>query len=144
MNSSLSAFSAVAVLLAFGLSTPAEARPCGAGGFTLYCRGNLQIQNHGSTPSQKDIRFTRATRAAGSTGSTVTPGTCAWEDRPVSIAEPALIKGFVSIADQASQDWFTLVSHCAFDRRCVVEICVANDNQGALRTKSNHAIIRFP
>jgi hypothetical protein len=138
-------FSAAFLLLATTLSMPAQARPCGGslGGFTLICRGNLQIQNHGGSPSEKDITFTRAANAAGTTGNTLRSGTCAWEDRPVNSAEPALIKGFVT-ADPSWQGWFTLVSQCAFNNRCTVEVCVANDGQGALRVQTQHAIVRFP
>jgi hypothetical protein len=143
MNAPVPVFSAALLILATTLSTPAEARPCARTGFTLICRGNLQIQNHGGSPSQKDITFTRAARAAGTIGNTLGRGTCAWEDRPVNSAEPALIKGSV-FADAAWQGWFTLVSQCAFDTRCTVEVCVANDGQGALRVLSPHAIVRFP
>lgn len=145
MNAPVSVFSTVFLILASTLSSPAQARPCAGnlGGFTLTCRGNLPIQNHGGNPSQKDISFLRTAGPAGTNGRNLSPGRCAWEDRAVNSAEPSLIKGFVS-TDPASQGWFALVSQCAFNNRCTVEVCVANDNQGALRAVSNHAIVRFP
>ena len=133
-------------LLATAISNSAQARPCAGNlnGYTLICRGNLQIQNHGGNPSGKDISFVRSSNAAGATGSSLNRGTCAWEDRPVSVNEPALIKGSVSPNDPGSEGWFAVVLSAAFDTRATVEVCVANDNAGSLKAVSNHAIVRFP
>jgi hypothetical protein len=142
MKTSLALFSTV--LLVGTLSNVAEARPCAGTGFTLICRGNLQIQNHGGNPSQKDITFIRASNAAGATGNSLRQGSCAWEDRPVSSAEPNVIKGSVPNSDASWEGWFELVSQCAFNTRCTVEVCVRNDNQGGLRVLSPHALVRWP
>jgi hypothetical protein len=129
------------------ISSSAYARPCAGNldGFTLTCRGNLQIQNHGGTgTSRKDINFVRAPKAAGSTGSTLKPGACAWEDRPVYENEPSNFYNSISTTDAGSQGWFELVSQCAFNNKCTVEVCVKNDNAGSLKVLSSHAIVRFP
>jgi hypothetical protein len=125
-------------------SIPANAAPCATGGFTLICRGHFQIQNHGNNPSGKDITFTKSPLAAGPTGSTLAPGTCAWEDRPVGTAEPSRVTYAISATSPGNQGWFTLVSQCAFDDRCTVEVCVKNNGMGILQTLSDHAVVRFP
>jgi hypothetical protein len=125
-------------------SIPAQAAPCAAGGFTLICRGHFQIQNHGGNPSRKDINFVRSPLAAGTTGNTLALGTCAWEDRPVSIAEPSRLSYAISATSPGNQGWFTLVSQCAFDDHCTVEVCVKNNGLGTLQTLSDRAIVRFP
>jgi hypothetical protein len=127
-------------------SSPAQAGPCaGTAGFTLICRGNLQIQNHGNNPSRKDLSFEKSPNAAGATGSTLTPGTCAWEDRPLNGAEPSRLTYSISAANAGNQGWFSLVSQCAFDNRCTIEVCVQNDaSSGFLNTLSDHAVVRFP
>jgi hypothetical protein len=137
-------FYAMVPAFVIAASVPAHAAPCATGGFTLICRGHFQMQNEGDDPSSKDITFTRSPLAAGPTGSTLTPGTCAWEDRPVGIGEPSRVHYAISATRPGNQGWFTLVSQCAFDDRCTVEICVKYDGTGILQTITDHAVVRFP
>ncbi|CAI8768221.1 hypothetical protein [Methylocaldum szegediense] len=138
---------ASALFFAIAVSPSAYATPCAGnqGGFTLICRGGFQIQNHGGiNTSRKDITFVRSPNAAGSSGRTLAPGTCAWEDRPVSRDEPAHFYYSVSTTNAGTQGWFNLVSQCTFNNRCTVEVCVRNDGAGNLQVLTSHAIVRFP
>jgi len=122
--------------------TSAESRPCATTGFTLTCRGNLQIQNHGT--GEKEISFSKASGAAGSNGATLTRGSCAWEDRPLNSAEPSKMKYTISVTSAGNQGWFSLVSQCAFNDRCTVEVCAMTDPGGFLKILSDHALTHFP
>jgi hypothetical protein len=121
--------------------TSAESRPCAGTGFTLTCRGHLQIQNHGT--GGKDITFTKSPHAAGSNGAPLAPGSCAWEDRPVHQNEPSHMT-YVTQWNAANQGWFSLVSKCAFNDKCTVEVCVRTEAGNVLKVLSDHAIVRFP
>lgn len=130
-----------AVLFAAAV-TSAESRPCAQTGFTLTCRGHLQIQNHGD--GGKDITFTKSPTAAGSNGATLAFGSCAWEDRPLNQAEPSHMTYKISTTSAGNEGWFSLVSQCAFNDKCTVEVCAMTDPGGFLKILSDHALVRFP
>jgi hypothetical protein len=121
--------------------TSAQSRPCAQTGFTLVCRGHLQIQNHGD--GGKDITFNKSSNAAGASGAPLQPGTCAWEDRPLNSAEPSHMTYKISTTSAGNEGWFSLVSQCAFNDKCTVEVCVMTSS-GVLKILSDHAIVRFP
>ena len=51
---------------------------------------------------------------------------------------------YVTQWNAANQGWFSLVSQCAFNDKCTVEVCVRTEAGNVLKVLSDHAIVRFP
>lgn len=104
--------------------------------FRLACRGPLEhriLWDAGPPPAQVETitvewTFADNAEAAGPTGQSLQPGTCAWEDRPVASAEPHVLRTEVH-RFLGRQVFHEALLTCSNDRRCVIFICATNKQQ---------------
>lgn len=137
----------------------ALAEPCGKFdyGFTLACRGPLQHRIRDATTREDNVFFERVhvrwifernAVAAGHSGRTLKPGTCAWEDRPVDASEPNVFftgLGQVHPAYPPSARFFIneAIGRCNHHPECVFVVC-ARSRGNELDTLPGEVEIRYP
>jgi hypothetical protein len=110
---------------------------CQTNWFPLLCRGFLPTSDYffAAKAGGTLIPFTPNPAAAGESGSTLSPGTCAWTDRAVNGAEPHLLlkpyTSYVSGDDfSAPVDAATnSLAQCAKRHDCVFAVCAINTRE---------------
>jgi hypothetical protein len=98
--------------------------------FVLLCRGPVDLAARPSfrrraADNEIDVAipFVRNARAAGVEGGALSPGACAWVDRPVRAEEPAVLRFLVSPPNPAmTTPMYRTLLHCALRPTCVFAV----------------------
>ena len=107
------------------LSTVAFAQ----GNYFLLCRGPLTYAT-GTGGNTTVVLFQEATTSSGNGGSSLTPGSCAWTDRPLRSNEPTKIYVHPETS-QSVRAAFVAFASCAGEPKCVVEFLAHNANSSS-------------
>lgn len=92
------------------------------------------------------VDFIKNPQAAGTTGATLDPGSCAWVDRPLNILEPrVLLSSAVNAQGVVSPVW-DLVNTCLSSpfADCVLGVCARNDENQVLEFSDQVAQTLYP
>jgi len=128
-----------------------QAEQCGQKGYVLICRGHYQVEFRDYEGWHLEAK--RAPTAAGADGASLPPGSCAWEDRPLNAAEkpevymaPPYLDSASALSPQRANylAWFSVVSQCALNDKCTVELCATGKPDGRLEILRNKIVTRVP
>lgn len=98
--------------------------------FPLLCRGGY-IYQLGFWSPHYNIVFRHSQTAAGASGITLQPGTCAWVDRKLNNEEPNRIQIIYPAADNyTTEQMLDMYRTCALDKACVIRGRVRNSGSG--------------
>lgn len=117
------------------ISTPTFAQEY----FEILCKGTYAFWY--TAPDTAKVIFLGSRIAAGNNGTELTPGYCAWADRPYGETEPRVITLNFSRSSNASENFVReLFMKVAFDPNCVIRAKVKNENDSLWLSKDNYQV----
>ncbi|MBL4687134.1 MAG: hypothetical protein JKY37_21235 [Nannocystaceae bacterium] len=107
--------------------------------YWMFCRGTFDL-DVGTTLK---IHATKNASSAGSTGSKLAPGTCAWPARPLNKGERPDIKFDYSssiLSELKTSSATTALVQCSLSDNCVIRIKVRNEGDGSMEAAPHYGI----